>query len=79
MYIDGRPKDYGNIAGFINMTQPGTTNKQPNCIFQGREGNQVFMCAIKTIVSREELLANYYLNRVDTTTNIAWVLMLLTL
>ena len=25
LYIDGRPKKTGNIAGFINITQPGFT------------------------------------------------------
>ena len=33
MYIDGRPKETGNIAGFINSTRPSSTSKQPNCIF----------------------------------------------
>jgi hypothetical protein len=66
MYIDGRPKASGNIAGFINSTQPRSTNKQPNCIFEGREGNHVFVCAIKSIVAGEELLINYNLNRIDT-------------
>jgi hypothetical protein len=47
MYIDRRPKASGNIVGFINSTQPGTTNKKPNCIFEGRERNRVFVCAIK--------------------------------
>ena len=66
MYIDGRPKASGNIAGFINNTQPKRTNKQPNCIFEGREGNRVFICAIKSIEVGEELLINYNLNRIDT-------------
>jgi hypothetical protein len=66
MYIDGRPKASGNIAGFINSTQPRSTNKQPNCVFEGREGNHVFVCAIKSIVAGEELLINYNLNRIDT-------------
>ena len=52
--------------GFINSTQPGSTLKQPNCIFEGREGNHVFVCAIKSIVAGEEMLINYNLNRVDT-------------
>jgi hypothetical protein len=39
MYIDGRPKASGNIAGLINSTRPRTTRKKPNCIFEGREGN----------------------------------------
>ena len=50
LYIDGRPKSTGNIVGFINSTQPGSTLKQPNCIFEGCEGNCVFVCAIKSIV-----------------------------
>ena len=41
MYIDGRPKASGNIAGFINNTHPRDTNKQPNCIYEGREGNRI--------------------------------------
>ena len=68
LYIDGRPKINGNIAGFINSTQPGSTLKKPNCIFEGREGNRVFVCAIKSIAVREELLINSNLNRVDTNT-----------
>jgi SET domain-containing protein len=43
-----------------------TTNKQPNCIFEGHEGNRVFVCAIKSIVAGEELLIDYNLNQVDT-------------
>ena len=27
LYIDGRPKAVGNIAGFINSTQPGYSLK----------------------------------------------------
>ena len=68
LYIDGRPKTTSNIAGFINNTQPWSTLKQPNCIFEGHEGNHVFVCAIQSIVAREELLINYNLNRVDTNT-----------
>jgi hypothetical protein len=49
IYIDGSPKASGNIAGFINNTGPMTTNKQPNCIFEGRGENRVVMCAIKKI------------------------------
>ena len=66
LYIDGRPKKTGNIAGFINSTQPRSTLKQPNCIFESCEGNHVFVCAIKSIASGEELLIDYNLNRVDT-------------
>jgi hypothetical protein len=66
MYIDKRPKASGTIAGFINSTQPRLTNKQPNCVFEGCEGNRVFMCAIKSIAAGEELLINYSLNRIDT-------------
>ena len=66
--MDRRPKTTGNIAGFINSTQPGSTLKQPNCIFESREGNRVFVCAIKSIVVGEELLINYNLNCVDTNT-----------
>ena len=51
MYIDGRTKATGNIAGFINSTQPGSKLKQTNFIFEGCEGNHVFVCAIKSIVT----------------------------
>ena len=56
MYMDRRPKTTGNIAGFINSTQLGYTLKQPNCIFESRERNCVFVCAIKSIAAGEELL-----------------------
>ena len=65
MYIDGRPKASGNIAGLINSTRPGMTRKEPNCIFEEREGNKIFVCAVKTIMAGEELLVDYNLNRVD--------------
>ena len=68
MYIDRRPKKTGNIAGFINSTYTGSTHKQPNCIFEGCEGNRVSVCAIKSIVAGEELFINYNLNQVDTNT-----------
>jgi SET domain-containing protein len=64
MYIDGRPKASGNIVGFINSTLPGTINKQPNCIFEGRERNHVFICTIKSITAGEELLIDYNLNQI---------------
>ena len=66
MYIDGRPKEPGNIEGFINSTHPGSTNKWPNCIFEVHEGNHVFACVIKSISAREELLIDYNLNQIDT-------------
>jgi hypothetical protein len=75
IYIDGRPKDFTNIAGFINSTRSGTANKQTNCIFEGREENQVVLCAIKKIAPREELLVDYHLNRIETLTNSVQVLM----
>jgi hypothetical protein len=62
IYINGRPKTTRNIAGFINNTQPVTTNKKPNCVFEGHEGIHVFICAIKSIVAGEELLIDYNLN-----------------
>ena len=62
LYMDERPKTTGNIVGFINSTQRGYTLKQPNCIFKSREGNHVFICAIKSIVADEEMLINYNLN-----------------
>ena len=65
MYIDGRPKATGNIVGFINSTQPMETSKKLNCIFEGREGNRIFVCATKTLVPCDELLIDYNLNRID--------------
>lgn len=76
MHIYGRPKYSGNIVGFRNNIGLVTKYKQPKCIFEGREVNWVFMCEIKTITVREELLVNYYLNQIDTTNNTTWVLML---
>ena len=64
--MEKRPKTTGNIAGFINSTQPGSTLKQPNCIFESREVNRVFVRAIKSIAASEELLIDYNLNHVDT-------------
>ena len=66
MYIDGTPKTIGNIVGFINSTQPGSTLKQPNYIFESCEYNRVFVCAIKSIAANKELLTDYNLNCVDT-------------
>ena len=51
LYMDERPKTTGNIVGFINSTQPGSTLKKPSCIFEGHEGNHVFVCSIKSIVA----------------------------
>ena len=68
MYIDGGPKATGNIVGFINSTQAWSTLKKLNCIFEGHEGNRVFVCAIKSIDTGEGLLINYNLNQVDTNT-----------
>ena len=68
MYIDKRPKATGNIAGFINITQPGSTIKQPNHIFEGHERNSLFVCDIKSRAAWKQLLINYNLNRVDTNT-----------
>jgi hypothetical protein len=64
--IGRRPKASGNIAWFINSTKPRSTNKQPNCLFKGHEGNHVFVCVIISIVVGEQLLINYNLNRIDT-------------
>ena len=52
MYIDGRQKDFRNIEGFINSTWQRTTHKLPNCMFEGCEGNHVFVCAKKIISCR---------------------------
>jgi hypothetical protein len=73
VYIDGRPKVSGNIAGLINSTRPRTTRNQPNCIFEGREGNRIFVCEVKTIVAGEEFLIDYDLNRIDGSTVIMGV------
>ena len=37
MYIDGRPKAFGNVVGFVNSTRLVTATKQSNCEFEGRE------------------------------------------
>ena len=47
LYIDGRKKETRKILWFINNTQPRSTLKNPNYIFEGREGNHVFVCVIK--------------------------------
>jgi hypothetical protein len=73
VYIDGRPKALGNIVGLINSTRPRTTRKKPNCIFEGCEGNRIFVCVVKTIVAGEELLIDYDLNRIDGSTAIMGV------
>ena len=62
LYINEMPKIIGNIVGFINSTQLGSTLKQPNCIFESCEGNRVFACAIKSIATGKELLINYNLD-----------------
>jgi hypothetical protein len=62
MYINGRPKVIGNIVGFMNSTRLVATTKKPNFIFEGCEGNLIFVCATKTIVPGEELLIDYNLN-----------------
>ena len=64
MYIDGNPKALGKIIGFINNTRPGSTHKLPNFLFEGCEGNHVFVCATKSIAVGEELLIDYGLNRI---------------
>ena len=61
LYIDEMAKKARNIVGFIKSTQPGSTVKQPNYIFEGRQGNHVFVCAIKSIVIGEEMIINYNL------------------
>jgi hypothetical protein len=70
VYIDGRLKASRNIVGLINSTRPDTTRKQPNFIFEGCEENQIFVCAVKTIVVGEELLVDYDLNQIDGSTTI---------
>ena len=65
MWIDGRPKETGNIVGFINSMHPGLTNKWCNCIFKTHEGNHVFVCAKKSLILGEELLIDYDLNHID--------------
>ena len=64
MYIDGRPKESGNIVGFVNSTRPMMETKQPNCEFEGHEEHRIFVCATKTILLGEELLIDYNLNRI---------------
>ena len=65
MYIERRTKYSRNIVGFINSAWPETTNKQPNFIFEGCEGNNVFVCAIKSIATGEYLFISYKVNQID--------------
>ena len=65
MYIDGRPKAFGNIAGFVNSTWPVTATKKQNCKFEGCKEHRIFVCATKTILPIEELLIEYNLNRIN--------------
>jgi hypothetical protein len=73
MYIDGRPKASRIITGFIKYTRHGKARNQPNCVFEGHEGNKIFVCAAKTIVVGEEFLIDYDLNRIDGSTVIMGV------
>jgi hypothetical protein len=77
IYIDERPKTMGNIVRFINNTRPTTIKKQPNCVFEGHEGNNVFTCAIKSIATGEELLIDYNFNRIDKYVSIMGVINIL--
>ena len=72
MYIDGRPKVIGDIVGYVNNSQTVSTNKLVNYIFKEHKKNHVFLCLIKSISAREELLIDYNLNRVDTKKIISW-------
>jgi hypothetical protein len=54
-------------VGFINSSCPRSTNKLPNCVFEGHDGNKVVVCAIKPIVVGKELLIDYNLNRIKET------------
>ena len=74
IYIYGRLKVSGNIARLIKNTQPRTTNKQSNCIFNGHVGNHIFVCAIKSIAAREEFLIDYNLKRINTNVGIKGVI-----
>ena len=65
MYIDGRPKESGNIVGFVNSKLIVTATKQPNFEFEGCEEHRIFVCATKKILPGEELLIDYNLNRID--------------
>ena len=62
IYIDGRPKAYKNVVGFISSTHPRSTNKLPNYIFVEGEDNKVVVNEIKSISTGKELLLNYHLN-----------------
>ena len=53
-----------HIVGFINNTQPRTTHKLPNCIFEEHEGNRVLVCTIASIDVGKDLLIDYNLNRI---------------
>ena len=65
MYIDGRPKAFGNIVGFINSTRLVTTTKKLNSKFEGHKEHHIFVCGTKKILLGEELLIDYNLNRID--------------
>ena len=54
-----------NIAIFINSTWTATKNKQLTCIFEGNEGNNAFVCAIKSIATGKYFFIDYNLNRID--------------
>jgi hypothetical protein len=49
IYIDGRPKYFDNIIGFLNNTRPGTTNKQLNCIYEGFKENRLVLVSFKPV------------------------------
>ena len=65
MHIDGRPKAFGNVAGFINSIRLVIATKQLNCEFEGSKEHRIFVCATKPILPGEELLIDYNLNRID--------------
>ena len=72
MYIDGSPKEIGNIIRFINSSRLLSINKWSNCIFKAHKRNQVFVCVIKSISVGEELLIDYNLNHADTKNSLSW-------
>ena len=72
MHIDGRLKAIGNIVGFVIFSQPMSTNKWSNYIFETRKGNYVFVFTIKSISAGEDLLIDYNLNPFDTKKSLSW-------
>jgi hypothetical protein len=62
----GGPKLWDSTVGSINNSCPRSTNKIPNCVFEGSDGNKFVVCAIKKVDTRKYLLIDYNFNRIKT-------------